>query len=642
LHKRIGASKDRPKQNRNVPGSDRIALAVGPAKGAKKKAKGFDAAKHVGNVLFLVVFFLVISRILSALIGIPAPFSTVATGSMRPTLSPGDIVIWSLVRVDDVNIGDVIVFRSRVIDENIVHRVVDITSDSEGRRAFITKGDANEYPDQFGPASRIEPLVTDSNLIGRVVSIANVPVKIPLLGSIWLWFTNAFPSSPQGLALAAYAVAGLLIAYVVLTPEEKAMDPRKKNVASVIFGRKRTRLLSAGIVFFLLIGLVIGFASSGSTQEASISIGVRADAHPAKIKIDNIERLQTYSASFVLDNPTALTMRALIFVEGPAANLVPLDKRTFDIAPNEVKNISIPIRVPQGAASGVYDGVIRVYFSALWLMFPPDIGQSLVVQYGVNAITMINLTLAAEITLIVFVLIYLVIGTWYFLDPYIFYWKIKGTKKRVPLRERLARTSGIGPIRAVLASISRWFRTLPSVPFEIRGILATAIIPLAFVPVAITWPWFSIASGIVMLAVSFWYFNRSIYESISSGLIAVAITLIATLAISSLLFVVMLIAPLIGIMSYALGMRWRGEIIFAAELSSLFLILAVLLLPVLNGNVGTNMIFVAAMQTTGIALLLYLFMFLPVLVLSYVPALTIHSWREREEPTVRVRDPSDL
>jgi len=56
----------------------------------------------------------------------------------------------------------------------------------------------------------------------------------------------------------------------------------------------------------------------------------------------------------------------------------------------------------------------------------------------------------------------------------------------------------------------------------------------------------------------------------------------------------------------------------------------------------SNVMTVALTQALGIALLLYLVAFLPVMTLAYFPALAIHSWREREEPLLRISDPSDL
>lgn len=69
------------------------------------------------------------------------------TGSMRPVINPGDLVIAHVVRPTDIRNGDIITFRAPLGSHApYTHRVVRIISGPDGPQ-FITKGDANATPD---------------------------------------------------------------------------------------------------------------------------------------------------------------------------------------------------------------------------------------------------------------------------------------------------------------------------------------------------------------------------------------------------------------------------------------------------------------------------------------------------------------
>ncbi len=90
--------------------------------------------------------------------------------SMQPTMAAGDLVIIRDVEPGDIEVGDVIRFRSG--DQAIIHRVVDL-DDSGTRPVFITRGDNN---------NRDDPPVLASAVDGEVVA------TLPKLGwpSIWI------------------------------------------------------------------------------------------------------------------------------------------------------------------------------------------------------------------------------------------------------------------------------------------------------------------------------------------------------------------------------------------------------------------------------------------------------------------------
>jgi signal peptidase len=136
----------------------------------------------------------------------------IASGSMIPTLDPGDIAIIISVSPQTIRIGDIIQYQTT--DMMVIHRVTD-TYRAGGTRWFITKGDANTEPD--------EP-VNQNQVIGK--SIFTIPqlgwVSVALkdlaantftfltttlrqtLITTWMWITTNLVYIASALAFASY------------------------------------------------------------------------------------------------------------------------------------------------------------------------------------------------------------------------------------------------------------------------------------------------------------------------------------------------------------------------------------------------------------------------------------------------------
>lgn len=100
----------------------------------------------------LIVFILVVSAlgvasfIVPLLLRTPTPFVVVMSGSMEPSLRPGDLLVVEGYRSRPPDVGDVVVYRSRRYGRMVVHRVVSVDRSRENVTLF-TKGDAVEYAD---------------------------------------------------------------------------------------------------------------------------------------------------------------------------------------------------------------------------------------------------------------------------------------------------------------------------------------------------------------------------------------------------------------------------------------------------------------------------------------------------------------
>ncbi len=83
---------------------------------------------------------------------VPAAFGmhpmTVLTGSMRPTIQPGDMVVDEPIPATEIRIGDIVTFRDPHEDRTITHRIRTVEI-SEGQARVTTRGDANDTVEKW-------------------------------------------------------------------------------------------------------------------------------------------------------------------------------------------------------------------------------------------------------------------------------------------------------------------------------------------------------------------------------------------------------------------------------------------------------------------------------------------------------------
>lgn len=74
---------------------------------------------------------------------------TVLSGSMKPSFSPGDMVLVTPEPVRDVRVGQVISYRIPVADHHVQSHRVTKVAHVDGAVVVQTKGDANDAPDPW-------------------------------------------------------------------------------------------------------------------------------------------------------------------------------------------------------------------------------------------------------------------------------------------------------------------------------------------------------------------------------------------------------------------------------------------------------------------------------------------------------------
>jgi signal peptidase len=119
----------------------------------------------------------------------------ILTGSMEPTLSPGDLVVVKKVAASELAVGDVVSFRDRH-GTPITHRVEAVRATRSGELAVRTRGDANNAPERW----RTAPDAT----VGRRVA------TVPAIGKVTDW-----SGTPTG-RLIVFGLFGTLVAGMAL------------------------------------------------------------------------------------------------------------------------------------------------------------------------------------------------------------------------------------------------------------------------------------------------------------------------------------------------------------------------------------------------------------------------------------------
>jgi signal peptidase I len=107
---------------------------------------------HAGNLATFALAAVLVLFIGATVIGglTRHHFEQVITGSMVPVIPVGSMVVTEQVGVTNLRVGDVLVFpKPTNTSEVIVHRIVQLTTASNGAIQVQTKGDANTAQDPW-------------------------------------------------------------------------------------------------------------------------------------------------------------------------------------------------------------------------------------------------------------------------------------------------------------------------------------------------------------------------------------------------------------------------------------------------------------------------------------------------------------
>lgn len=160
----------------------------------------------ISTILVVIVVALAVLLVGVRLVGMDT--FVVLSGSMEPAHKTGALIYVKDVDPQEIEVGDVITFRSGTSDTQITHRVIEIMGEGADKQ-FTTKGDSNESAD---PSP-----VSVGNVTGKVL------FSIPYLGYVANYIQN-----PPGLYFAA-GVGVILIVLMFVTDALIAEDKRGRK-----------------------------------------------------------------------------------------------------------------------------------------------------------------------------------------------------------------------------------------------------------------------------------------------------------------------------------------------------------------------------------------------------------------------------
>jgi signal peptidase len=111
----------------------------------------------------------------------------VLTGSMQPTINPGDIVITAPITRVEPKIDDVAAYQARRFDGAPVgvftHRIID----GDGTKGWVLKGDNNPSPDIQQPKNKdiLGVVILVIPWLGNLLSKQVLFTVIPLIAGLW-------------------------------------------------------------------------------------------------------------------------------------------------------------------------------------------------------------------------------------------------------------------------------------------------------------------------------------------------------------------------------------------------------------------------------------------------------------------------
>jgi len=235
------------------------------------------------------VVLVVVALAAGQVLGYPVLLGYVETGSMEPTLEPGDgFVSVPAPLAGDVEAGDVVVFRAEELQGGglTTHRVV-----GETDRGFVTRGDANPFTDQDGD----EPPVKRAQVVAHALQVNGEVVAIPNLGTGVTALRDAIGETQrraaaltgsrsllgaQGLTYLLFALSALLYVVDLLVDDGSGRDRTRS--------RSRDSGVSPGLVVAALAAVLVVSATAAMVVPAGT------------------EQFGVVSAEFASENPTVI------------------------------------------------------------------------------------------------------------------------------------------------------------------------------------------------------------------------------------------------------------------------------------------------------------------------------------------------
>jgi len=306
-----------------------------------------DARTVAARAVTAVLIIFVLSMFLGQVLGQPILLSFVETGSMSPTLEPGDgFIAIPPGLAGPIEPGDVITWDAEQLNGGglVTHRVV-----RETDQGFITQGDANPFTDQSSNPS--EPPVQREQIVAVAWQVGGNLVVIPKIGllvtgsqallsgiqtRLAVVFGTRSLLGTQGLAYLLFAVGILAYLGSILLEQREGKQrirQRERNVEVVNY---------TGIVLTLTVVLVALLTASmvvpGGTQQFGF-VSSSSDAPGVGV----IGRGQSENTTYQV--PSTGVIPTVVFLE-PTSEDIDVAPRELYIPGGSTANATVTLQAP--------------------------------------------------------------------------------------------------------------------------------------------------------------------------------------------------------------------------------------------------------------------------------------------------------
>jgi len=287
------------------------------------------------------VVIAIIALIVGQLLGQPLLLSYVTTGSMEPTMNPGDgFVALPPELAGSLEPGDVIVYDADQIEGGglTTHRIVDETD-----QGYITRGDANPFTDQDGG----EPPVQGAEIVAVAWQPTGKVLTIPHLGTVvegiqsgleslqWalaqLFGTRALLGL-QGIGYLVFVVTiGLYILLGRLEDEKQRERTRNRDTGT------NSHLIALILALVVMSGATAAMVIPGGTQEYGIVSSEFESDNPTTIPQGTSDTLP-YTVGNTGAVPTVVVLAS--------GDDITVEPERMTLSSGEIRNATVTITTP--------------------------------------------------------------------------------------------------------------------------------------------------------------------------------------------------------------------------------------------------------------------------------------------------------
>ena len=308
---------------------------------------GLKATAWRALQLFLLVA--VLALVVGQVLGQPLLLSFVTTGSMEPTLEPGDgFVAIPPELAGDIGEGDVVTFDAEEIEGGglTTHRIVEETDEG-----YVTQGDANPFTDQDGG----EPIVQDPEIATVAWQPGSDVLVIPYLGTIamaiqsgfeWLqlqlasFFSTDVFLGTEGLAYLLFA--GSIMLYFLLGYVEPSRQRDREDHPSRGVGAN-PRMIVLALTLVLVVGATSAMVVPSETEEFGIVSAEFESDSP-----DVIEQGTSESYDYPLVNPGVFSTVAIL---EPQDERMTVNSSVNTLSSRDSTNATVTLSAPDETGS---------------------------------------------------------------------------------------------------------------------------------------------------------------------------------------------------------------------------------------------------------------------------------------------------